>query len=182
MPSQPSVRPWVINEITQGNEPGTYVTLPRRLSENAGSPTGREPQGDGASLVVGRRESRLHGEGRQVSRGSRAARDAKCRVPRWFWVSSTSAANEDCRWRESTDNCSTKELYLLAYGKIYRNQGAMTPGATQETVDGMNRARGRAIIAALQDERYRFPARPTPLHREEKLDQEASPGHPYLVR
>ena len=41
------------------------------------------------------------------------------------------------------------ELYLLAYGKIYRNQGAMTPGATQETVDGMNRSKGLAIIAAI---------------------------------
>ena len=52
------------------------------------------------------------------------------------------------------------ELYLLAYGKIYRNQGAMTPGATQETVDGMNRARVQAIIEALQEERYRWtPAR-----------------------
>jgi hypothetical protein len=26
------------------------------------------------------------------------------------------------------------ELYLLAYGRIYSNQGAMTPGVTQETV------------------------------------------------
>ena len=26
-----------------------------------------------------------------------------------------------------------RELYLLAYGKIYRNAGAMTPGTTPET-------------------------------------------------
>ena len=30
------------------------------------------------------------------------------------------------------------QLYLLAYGRIYANQGAMTPGATQETADGMS--------------------------------------------
>ena len=30
------------------------------------------------------------------------------------------------------------QLYLLAYGRIYSNHGAMTPGATQETVDGMS--------------------------------------------
>ncbi len=30
-----------------------------------------------------------------------------------------------------------RNLYLLAYGKLYRNKGAMTPGATGETVDGM---------------------------------------------
>ena len=29
-------------------------------------------------------------------------------------------------------------LYLCAYGKIYRNRGAMTPGITPETVDGMS--------------------------------------------
>jgi hypothetical protein len=33
---------------------------------NMGSPTGREPQGDGAAVVLGGRESRLHGKGRQV--------------------------------------------------------------------------------------------------------------------
>jgi hypothetical protein len=26
-----------------------------------------------------------------------------------------------------------RELYLLAYGNIYSNQGAMTPGASEET-------------------------------------------------
>ncbi len=31
-----------------------------------------------------------------------------------------------------------RDLYLRAYGKLYRNQGAMTPGATPETVDGMS--------------------------------------------
>ena len=30
------------------------------------------------------------------------------------------------------------EFYLQAYGKIYRNDGAMTPGTTPETVDGMS--------------------------------------------
>ena len=30
------------------------------------------------------------------------------------------------------------DLYLLAYGKIARNRGAMTPGVTPETVDGMS--------------------------------------------
>ena len=29
-----------------------------------------------------------------------------------------------------------RDLYLLAYGKIARNRGAMTPGATSETADG----------------------------------------------
>jgi hypothetical protein len=31
-----------------------------------------------------------------------------------------------------------RELYLLAYGRIYANDGAMTPGASAETADGMS--------------------------------------------
>jgi group II intron reverse transcriptase/maturase len=48
------------------------------------------------------------------------------------------------------------QLYLLAYGRIYANQGAMTPGATQETVDGMSQAKIGRIIDAMRYERYRF--------------------------
>lgn len=46
------------------------------------------------------------------------------------------------------------ELYLSAYGKIYRNAGAMTPGTTEETVDGMSEEKIQAIIECLQHERY----------------------------
>jgi len=53
-----------------------------------------------------------------------------------------------------------KELYLMAYGRIYANHGALTPGATAETADGMSEGRIDAIIAAMRHERYRFsPAR-----------------------
>src|SRR5664279_3189534 len=51
-------------------------------------------------------------------------------------------------------------LYLLAYGRIYSNQGSMTPGATTETVDGMSMGKIGRIIDAVRHERYRFsPAR-----------------------
>ncbi len=36
------------------------------------------------------------------------------------------------------------QLYLLAYGRIYTNKGAMTVGATQETVDGISWGRSTA--------------------------------------
>jgi group II intron reverse transcriptase/maturase len=53
-----------------------------------------------------------------------------------------------------------KDLYLLAYGNIYSNQGAMTPGADGETADGMSWEKIDQIIAAMRGERYRFaPAR-----------------------
>jgi len=48
------------------------------------------------------------------------------------------------------------QLYLLAYGRIYSNQGAMTQGPTQETADGMSIEKIEAIIDALRHERYRF--------------------------
>jgi retron-type reverse transcriptase len=48
------------------------------------------------------------------------------------------------------------QLYLLAYGRIYANKGAMTPGASQETVDGMSMGKIDRIIDAMRHERYRF--------------------------
>ena len=48
------------------------------------------------------------------------------------------------------------QLYLLAYGRIYANQGAMTPGADGETADGTSLAKIGRIIDALRHERYRF--------------------------
>ena len=53
-----------------------------------------------------------------------------------------------------------KDLYLLAYGNIYSNQGAMTPGASAETADGMSEDKIDQIIELMRCERYRFtPAR-----------------------
>jgi group II intron reverse transcriptase/maturase len=48
------------------------------------------------------------------------------------------------------------QLYLLAYGRLYSNHGAMTPGADGETVDGMSLDKIGRIIDALRHERYRF--------------------------
>jgi group II intron reverse transcriptase/maturase len=47
-------------------------------------------------------------------------------------------------------------LYLLAYGRLYSNDGAMTPGADGETVDGMSLEGIGRIIGALRCERFRF--------------------------
>jgi len=52
------------------------------------------------------------------------------------------------------------QLYLVAYGRLYSNKGAMTPGPTGETVDGMSLDKIGRIIDALRHERFRFsPAR-----------------------
>jgi len=54
-----------------------------------------------------------------------------------------------------------QELFLMAYGKIYRNQGAMTPGTSSETVDGMSLEKIQTLIEDLRYERYRW----TPVRR-----------------
>jgi group II intron reverse transcriptase/maturase len=51
-------------------------------------------------------------------------------------------------------------LYLHAYGKIYRNAGATTPGVTEETVDGMSLEKVRRLIETLRHHSYQWkPAR-----------------------
>jgi group II intron reverse transcriptase/maturase len=49
-----------------------------------------------------------------------------------------------------------RDLYLIAYGKISRNAGAMTQGATEETIDAMSLAKIDAIINTLRQERYHW--------------------------
>ncbi|CAH0238284.1 Group II intron-encoded protein LtrA [Massilia sp. Bi118] len=54
------------------------------------------------------------------------------------------------------------DLYLRAYGRIYRNDGALTPGATAETVDAMSLEKIGNITGHLRRETYRWtPARRT---------------------
>jgi len=53
-----------------------------------------------------------------------------------------------------------RDLYLLAYGNIYSNQGAMTPGVSEETADGMSEKKIEQITGLMRQEKYRFsPAR-----------------------
>ena len=55
-----------------------------------------------------------------------------------------------------------KNLYLTAYGKIYRNAGAMTPGVNEGTPDGMSLEKIDDIVETLRNERYQWkPARRT---------------------
>ena len=47
------------------------------------------------------------------------------------------------------------QLYLMAYGRLYSNKGAMTPGVDAETADDMSLEKIGRIIDALRHERYR---------------------------
>ncbi len=53
------------------------------------------------------------------------------------------------------------DLYLRAYGRIYKNSGAMTQGITEETVDGMSQEKITNIIEEIRYERLRW----TPVRR-----------------
>jgi len=52
-------------------------------------------------------------------------------------------------------------LYLRAYSRIYSNAGALTPGVTEETADGMSLAKIERIIEDIRHERFRW----TPVRR-----------------
>ena len=54
-------------------------------------------------------------------------------------------------------------LYLRAYSRIYKNDGALTQGITAETADGMSLAKTENIIEQLRYERFRW----TPVRRVE---------------
>ena len=53
------------------------------------------------------------------------------------------------------------DMYLRAYAKLYQNDGAMTPGTTEETVDGMSEEKIANIIEAIRYERWQW----TPVRR-----------------
>ena len=48
-------------------------------------------------------------------------------------------------------------MYLRSYAKLYRNDGAMTPGTTGETVDGMSLEKIDRVIEAIRLERWVWP-------------------------
>src|SRR6266576_5990199 len=55
-----------------------------------------------------------------------------------------------------------RNLYLMAYGKINRNKGAMTHGVTDETPDGMSLEKIDKIIDIVRQEKWQWlPARRT---------------------
>ena len=54
------------------------------------------------------------------------------------------------------------DLYLKGYSEMYSNQGALTKGVNEDTVDGMSEKRIEEIIEKLRREQYNFsPARRT---------------------
>jgi len=128
-----------------------------------GSPTGREPYGDGVPIVVRGRESRLHGEGEQVSK---MIQDAEVREMRTAETILNIIQDRGQRGLPLDDvyrQLFNPDMYLRAYARIHKNSGAMTKGTTDETVDGMSQEKIAKIIEAIRCERWQW----TPVRRVE---------------
>ena len=160
-PLEPSVRRAVSNELTQGGGTGTYVTLDTSTSEgmwdrpSAARQRVTEPpyySAGGKAAHTGKGGRCLETQQGEV----REMRSAETVLGIIHERGKRGLPLEDI-YRQLFN----PGLYLRAYGRIARNTGAMTPGATTETVDGMSLAKIGAIIEALRHERYRW----TPVRR-----------------
>ena len=120
-----------------GDEWGAYVTLSRIAGTNAGSPNGREPHGDTGPVVVAG-VTTCQGGGNTVRRAKGARR--------WMFYIREIGEMQDAETllnvlrERSRRGLPCTELYRqlfnpglfeLAHGRIYANNGAMTPGGSR---------------------------------------------------
>ncbi len=130
----------------------TYVTTGTRDRLRVAS-----TYGDGVPIVLCVRESRIHGEGEQGMfipnnlRGACEMRSSEKVLGMLYDRGKRGGPVEDL-YRQLYN----PHLYLRAYGRIYANDGAMTPGSTPETADAMSLAKIHRIIDDLRHERYRW--------------------------
>src|SRR3954470_15148523 len=102
---------------------------------NSGSPKGREPYGDGVPVVVvgvtphqGERESRLQGQVAQVFTIIRNGEVCVMQRAETLLEVIHERGKRGLPLERLHRHLFNPELYLRAYGKIYRNDGSMTPG------------------------------------------------------
>ena len=150
--------------------------LQRLMSANTGSPTRGDPHGDGTPIVA--EVIREHEqEGAALERGRELAqlRASRVGIDEFTRIEVCEMQNAETylelireRGKKGLPlervyrQLFNRDLFLMAYGKIYRNKGAMTHGVTDETPDGMSLEKIGAIIEALRYERYQWlPARRT---------------------
>src|SRR6266699_4326327 len=143
---------------------------------NMGTPTGRESYGVGPPVVVGARNKPCTWRSGNPRRRARARPLIKARrggIAKFTHVEACAMQTTNTylellqqRGKKGLPlkrvyrQLFNKHLYLPAYGRIYRNAGAMTPGVTNETVDAMSLDKIDSIIDRLRSERYQWkPAR-----------------------
>ena len=143
---------------TNGAPKSRYYVLCRR---NAGLPTGGDPYGNGALVVVRAGESPVHGEGGQVSSTKPDRKVLVMRTAETVLNVIRERGERGLPLEDIYRQLYNRNLYLRAYGHLYSNQGAMTKGITAETVDGMSLAKIDQLIDALRYEQFRW----TPVRR-----------------
>lgn len=126
-----------------------------------GLPTGCEPYGNGVPVIVSGRESLLHGEGEQVVRIDRYREVCKVQNAETVLSIIRERGERGLALENVYRMLYNPNLYLRAYSKLYTNQGAMTPGITEETVDGMSIQKIEQLIDDIRQERFRW----TPVRR-----------------
>jgi len=133
-----------------------------------GSPKSREGYGDGAPIVVGgvtptpgSWENQLQGEGGQEF-NLIEMRGMRMQNAEQILQAMRKLGEKRIPLTRVYRSLFSEDLFLAAYDKIARNQGALTPGTENDTVDGMSLQRIRNIINQLRYERFRFrPSRRT---------------------
>ncbi len=162
-----------MNRLKEAN--GAPKRAERPTSVNAGSPTRGDPHGDGTPIVGSVAKHERRGSPRKRTRACPLIKTGRVGIDEFY-------TKEVCEMQDAETYLElirergkkglplervyrqlfNRDLFLMAYGKIYRNKGAMTHGVTDETPDGMSLGKIGAIIEALRDERYQWlPARRT---------------------
>jgi hypothetical protein len=103
----------------------------------------------------------VHGEGEQVAKIPSTERYARLRTAETVLGIIQERGKRGLPLEDIYRQLFNPELYLRAYGRLYANKGAMTPGVTQETVDQMSLEKIRTLITDIRCERYRW----TPVKR-----------------
>jgi group II intron reverse transcriptase/maturase len=142
---------------------------------NAGRPTGGDAHGRGPPIVVrdGNAVHRAKGQPTKVGQSVPLIKERRGGIVQ-FHKTEVCAMQDANVYLELVHERGKKglplervygqlfnrNLYLKAYGKIYRNAGVLTPGVNEDTVDGMSLEQIDAIIETLRYERYQWkPAR-----------------------
>src|SRR5215469_2404040 len=126
------------NDLIEGDE-----RAPKRTSTSHWRKYGIAYQPRGSwrrsldSSLRRRTSNPVHGEARQVTPSTWIGRCARCAQPKLCSGSFTNEARRACPKTRVYRLLYQRDLYLLAYGKLYRNHGALTPGISPETVDAM---------------------------------------------
>src|SRR6266487_668025 len=128
---------------------------------NAGLPTEGDLYGNGASILVSERNKPFT---RRRAAGNAIERNREVLVMRsaeTVLAIIRERGKQGLPLEDIYRQLYNPLLYLRAYAKLYPNHGAMTPGSTTETVDGMSMQKIEQLIDDIRHERYRW----TPVRR-----------------